>query len=191
MRMRSNHPSRILRRGMVVLALLLAVGLPAVAQTPPEDRDLALLGAPAGEPLAGIELDMATESVSALMRCPVCQGLSVADSHTESALAMRSKAESLLAEGYSADQVLTYFESSYGEFIRLSPRPEGFNLLVWALPAAGLLLGLALVWARLRRRGAVRAEAIPEAGNGNGIDPGAEDDELTAYRERVRREVGG
>ncbi len=175
---------------MVGLALLLAVGLPAVAQTPLEERDLALLGAPAGEPLAGIELDMATESVSALMRCPVCQGLSVADSHTESALAMRSKAESLLAEGYSADQVLTYFESSYGEFIRLSPRPEGFNLLVWALPAAGLLVGLALVWARLRRREAMPSEAVPEAGTGSGIDPGDESDELTAYRERVRREVG-
>ena len=145
-----------------------------------DPRDVELLGEPAGPPLAGDELAAATEEVAGLMRCPVCQGLSVADSHTPSALAMRVKTEALLQAGYSREQVLTYFESSYGEFIRLAPRAEGFNLVVWLLPAVGLLIGGLLVWRRLRSSGGAVETVQTE-----------EDPELAAYRERVRREVEG
>jgi cytochrome c-type biogenesis protein CcmH len=161
---------------------LCALTAPARALEGPAERDVALLGEPAGPPLAGIELDLATEQVASRMRCPVCQGLSVADSHTDSAQAMRTKARELLSRGYSHEQVLTYFESSYGEFIRLSPRPEGFNLVVWMLPVAGLLVGAALIWARLRRRAAPAGRETPAP---------ERDDDLSAYRERVRRETSG
>ncbi len=181
--------------GLLVLALLVGWATQAPAQVTLEERDLALLGEPAGAPLTGSELEAATESVAAWMRCPVCQGLSVADSHTESALAMRDKARALLARGYSADQVLTYFESSYGEFIRLAPRPEGFNLVVWFMPALGLLVGIALVWSRLRRGRKEPVAADPVDGGRaetDRVDASTADggDDLTAYRERVRREAG-
>lgn len=133
------------------------------------------LGAPAGEPLTGAELAERTYAVAALMRCPSCQGLSVADSPTATSAAMRAKIERLLAEGYSEDQVLAYFEASYGEFIRLAPRPRGFNLVVWIAPAATLLAGFALIaW---RVRGARHAER--------------EAADLERYRRRVRVETEG
>lgn len=168
--------------GRLILLFLGVVGAAAqgLAQTGALDqRDLALLGAPAGTPLSGAALEEATEEVAGLMRCPVCQGLSVADSHTPSALAMRLKTEALLEAGYSGEQVLSYFEASYGEFIRLAPRPEGFNLVVWLLPGVGLLVGALLVWRRLRGRSA--AVVVEEE----------DDAELAAYRERVRQELGG
>ncbi|MDX1643698.1 MAG: cytochrome c-type biogenesis protein CcmH [Thermoanaerobaculia bacterium] len=162
----------------MVLAILVASLGPAAGQGVIEERDRVLLGEPAGRPLAGEELRQATEAVTSLMRCPVCQGLSVADSHTPSAIAMKAKAEALLAAGYSSAQVLIYFESSYGEFIRLEPRPEGFNLVVWILPGVALLIGLGLVWMRIRRRPAAPREAEkPE-------------EDLEAYRRRVREEIG-
>lgn len=159
-----------------LLLLSLAPGIAAQGRL--DERDVELLGAPQGRPLSDAELERATEEVTSLMRCPVCQGLSVADSHTPLALAMGAKAEALLEAGYSSDQVLGYFESSYGEFIRLSPRPEGFNLVVWILPGVGLLVGLLLIWYRLRRR----PETQPVAA--------ADDGEMASYRERVRREAG-
>ena len=145
------------------------------AQSAPEVRQ-ARIGTPAGPPLSGVALEELTEEVSSLMRCPVCQGLSVADSPTPLAAAMKNEVREFLAEGYSRDQVLEYFEQSYGEFIRLAPHARGFNLTVWLAPAALLILGLALI---LRRR-RVRPEQAAAV----------EDTELSDYRERVRREVG-
>ena len=136
--------------------------------------------APAGDPLDGDELDRRTEEVASLMRCPVCQGLSVADSPTDSALAMKGEVREMLAAGYSEEQVLSYFERSYGEFIRLAPKAKGFNLLVWLAPVLGIVAGVLLVVARVRsaRRTRPADDARPE------VDP-----DLAPYLERVRREV--
>ena len=138
---------------------------------------------PVGPPLEGEELDRRTEEVASLMRCPVCQGLSVADSPTDSALAMKAEARALVAAGYSEEQVLGYFERSYGEFIRLAPKAEGFNLLVWLAPVLGVVAGALLVMARIRSARSRRPAA--DAGEEE-VDP-----ELLPYLERVRREVAG
>lgn len=139
----------------------------------------ALIGEPQGPPLTGEELERVTNEVSSLMRCPVCQGLSVADSPTPSAVAMKEEVRQFLAAGYTQTQILTYFEHSYGEFIRLEPKAKGFNLLVWILPIAALLTGLALVMRRVRRPDDdARDDASP-------VDP-----DLETYLEQVRREVG-
>ena len=139
----------------------------------------ALIGEPQGPPLTGEELERVTNEVSSLMRCPVCQGLSVADSPTPSAVAMKEEVRQFLAAGYTQTQILTYFEQSYGEFIRLEPKAKGFNLLVWILPIAALLTGLALVMRRVRRPDDdFRDDAPP-------VDP-----DLETYLEQVRREVG-
>ena len=158
--------------------LLWLAAVAALAQ-PTADLRQDRIGSPAGPPLAGEALERVTEEVSSLMRCPVCQGLSVADSPTPLALAMKNEVRDLLAAGYSREQVLAYFEQSYGEFIRLSPRAEGFNLTVWLAPAALLLVGFLLI---LRRRNAPQPRVEAAA-------PAPADVELDTYRERVRREV--
>ena len=169
----------------LVASLLLALASVAWAQDPAFDA-LGLdapkvLEEPAGPPLSGVELERRTEEVAALMRCPVCQGLSVADSPTDSALAMKAEVRDMVAAGYSEEQILSYFERSYGEFIRLAPKAKGFNLLVWLAPILAVLAGAALVWVKMRsaRPAAPRSERAT-------VDP-----ELEPYLERVRREVSG
>jgi cytochrome c-type biogenesis protein CcmH len=136
-----------------------------------------VIGEPAASPLAGAALEGATHELASRMRCPVCQGLSVADSPADSAVAMRDEVKALLAMGFTSDQVIEYFELSYGEFIRLEPKPEGFNLLVWIVPLVALAAGITLVALRLRAPAKSPAAAAEE------------DPELEAYRERVREEV--
>jgi cytochrome c-type biogenesis protein CcmH len=189
---------------MALAASWAPTSAPASAQVEPGQEPAAaslardLIGAPEGKRLIGAELDRVTMEVSSLMRCPVCQGLSVADSPTTSALAMREEARDLLASGYTDDQVLAYFERSYGEFIRLSPKPVGFNLVVWILPIAALAAGALLIAGGSRRRAAAAAAvagksapAKTKSKNADGADPGASaiPDDLAAYAERVRREV--
>ena len=154
---------------------LLLVLLTAAAATAQQTADVRQqrIGAPAGPPLTGETLEARTEEISSLMRCPVCQGLSVADSPTPLAAAMKNEVREMLAAGFSRDQVLEYFEQSYGEFILLAPHARGFNLTVWLAPLALLLIGLVLILRR-RRSAPLRPAAAPE---------------LAAYRERVRREV--
>lgn len=136
------------------------------------ESDRRLLGEPAGSALTGDRLERRTENLTSRMRCPVCQGLSIADSPTPAALAMKARVEALLAAGYSEEQILGYFEASYGEFIRLAPKPEGLNLVAWLLPIVALVA--AAVWLTLRAR---RAGA------------GKADDDLDDYVRRVRQEV--
>ncbi len=159
-----------------LLVLLSAVAIPA---QPATDAPRERLGSPAGPPLSGAALETLTEEVSSLMRCPVCQGLSVADSPTPLAAAMKNEVRDLLAAGYSREQVMEYFEQSYGEFIRLAPHARGFNLTVWLAPLALLLVGAAMIFRRRRAREQATTRAATET-----------DPDLAAYRERVRREVG-
>jgi len=135
------------------------------------------IGDPAGPPLEGEALLTELDAITSKMRCPVCQGLAVADSPVAAALAMREEVRSLLKVGYTSDQIFDYFEGAYGEFIRLSPRARGFNLLVWIAPVGMLLVGGWLVWTRTRRRSGDPEEIVA-------------DEVLEGYRDRVRREVG-
>jgi cytochrome c-type biogenesis protein CcmH len=126
---------------------------------------------PAERPKSGAAVEALTADISSDLRCPKCQGLSVADSPAESARNMRLEVRQLVEQGYSRDQIMAYFEGTYGEFVLLAPKPQGLNLLVWLGPAAVVLAGLVVVWQVLRRR------------------PVAEDRDIEAYLERVRREV--
>lgn len=142
------------RRAIPLLALLLAAvsGAAAGAQSQPGPR-LATpteIEAPAGPPLSGAALDRATEEVSSLMRCPVCQGLSVADSPSSSAVDLKGEVRRMLSLGYSEDQVIAAFERSYGEFIRLEPKAEGFNWMVWLMPMLAFAAGALMIFFRLR-----------------------------------------
>jgi cytochrome c-type biogenesis protein CcmH len=118
-------------------------------------------GAPLGPPLSGAALERATEEVSSLMRCPVCQGLSVADSPASSAVDLKAEVRRQLALGYSRDQVIASFERSYGEFIRLEPKAEGFNWLVWLAPGLALAVGALVIFLRLRPSGRPTAATAP------------------------------
>ncbi|MCB9785463.1 MAG: cytochrome c-type biogenesis protein CcmH [Deltaproteobacteria bacterium] len=158
---------------------------PDVAQT---------VGAPLGPPVGPDRLEEETHALASRIRCPVCQGHSIADSPSETARDMKSLVRAMVAAGYVEDQVFVYFEARYGEFIRLLPRAEGFNLLVWVIPLAALLLGIIVVVVFLgRRRPSAVATAVPSeaaAARSRAREAGpAEGSDLDPWLEAVRREV--
>jgi cytochrome c-type biogenesis protein CcmH len=87
--------------------------------------------------------------IASELRCPDCQALSVAESRTASAAAIRAEIDELLAAGDSPDEVRSHFVDRYGTWILLAPATP----LVWWLPVLGLLLGGAalVVWLTRRR----------------------------------------
>jgi cytochrome c-type biogenesis protein CcmH len=108
------------------------------------------------------------------LRCPDCQGLSVAESHTTSAAAIRDEVVRQVQAGRTPAQVRDYFVARYGQWILLEPSsPAWFwiPLVLVALGAAGLV-----AWLRAGRGGS-RAPSPPPGGDADGA------------RQRVRDEV--
>ena len=155
---------------VATLLLLLQLKVPDAAQ---------FVGAPQGTPVAAAQLEERTNDVASLLRCPVCQGMSVADSKAEMAVNMKGQVRELLQRGYTREQILRYFELSYGQFVLLEPKFEGVNTLVWLLPVIFLLAGAAAVFLAFRK-----LQAPPPAAH---RPPPADED---PYLAQVRHLVG-
>ncbi len=108
-----------------------------------------------------------TAQVAALVRCPVCDGLSVEESSAPIARALRNQIRGELAAGRSAAQVESGLATRYGESILLSPPRSGLTLGVWVVPlvaVAGAVGGLGLFfWKRTRTLQEVRP-GVPSPG---------------------------
>jgi cytochrome c-type biogenesis protein CcmH len=142
------------------IALVAGVALVAVA--------LAIAAAPRSETQGERVARLASE-----LRCPVCQGLSVEDSPSDTAREMRALVEQRVAQGRTDEQIRSEFRQAYGEWIFLSPPLLDPRGLVWVLPLAAILAGAALVATRLGR--------APPA---TALSP----DQLAVLRERARLE---
>lgn len=156
---------------MIVLLLLLSLRVPDAEQ---------FVGPPKGTPVTGDALYQRTQEVGGLLRCPVCQGMAVSDSPAEMAVNMKGQVRELLARGYTEEQILRYFELSYGQFVLLRPKMEGVNSMVWILPVLALVLGTMVVVFKVRKL----EKAPPPTAEHR---PPADD----AYLARVRDLVGG
>ena len=130
------------------------------------------------QPAPAQTVDQQAQRLAAELRCPDCQALSVAESHTASADAIRAEIAEQLAAGHSVDEVRQHFVDRYGQWILLQPADP----LIWLLPLAVLAIGVGVfAWWLLAR---LPAEA--DAGAGDSAGDGASDDEA---RRTVRDEV--
>lgn len=185
------------------LAVLVAASLVLSAQSWTEDRgevgteeDLLALGkdvaekvgAPAGPLLRGAVLEMQTDRLSGVLRCPVCQGLSVADSPSESARNMKRQIRAMIAAGYDDDQIKDYFVGAYGEFVLMSPVKKGFNLIVWLAPVL-IIVGGGLLGFRSFRGRAVSSNDSGEESSLSPVPTATTDGSLDPWLARIRDEA--
>jgi cytochrome c-type biogenesis protein CcmH len=134
-------------RWLPVVALSLVIAVAGVVVT--------LVTAPAAPPTDAER----SEALAAELRCPDCQGLSVADSPTASAREIRRQIDELVAGGATDDEVRAHFVARYGEWIRLAPSSTALWLIPFGVVAAGLvLLG---TWLIRRPRGTATVDGTP------------------------------
>jgi cytochrome c-type biogenesis protein CcmH len=139
-------------------------------------------------------LDQRVQEVASQLKCPICQNESVADSPSSLAQQMRMVIRQQLQEGKSEQEIVQYFERSYGDKIINTPPWQGFYLLIWLVPIALLLSGIVLVWLTLRDWSSqtVPASSTPSPTNSAEEDTASsafEDDEFAAYRVQLEREL--
>ena len=123
--------------------------LPAVAVLGLLTFVAALVFQPRSEPSEAARAD----EISSGLRCPDCQGLSVADSPTRSAQEIRRQIDELVAGGATDEEVRDHFVNRYGQWILLAPTSP----VVWVIPFAVLLAGAVALGSWLVARGRTRA----------------------------------
>jgi cytochrome c-type biogenesis protein CcmH len=107
-------------------------------------------------------LDARVMHIAGEVRCPVCDGETVAQSDAAPSLAIRSQIRQDLQAGQSQSQILASLVRSYGPGILEKPQPSGIGLLVWVLPVvaiAGMAVVVVLTISRWRARA---ASNVPE-----------------------------
>jgi cytochrome c-type biogenesis protein CcmH len=116
----------------------------------------ALLARGGGEPAT---VEDRAQAISAGLRCPVCQNLSVADSPSRLAGEMRAEVEGQLRAGRTDDEVRAFFVARYGEWVLLEPR----SLLPFVIPVAAVALGVGAWLLVVRRRPRAERTEVSDA----------------------------
>ena len=131
-------------------------------------------------------LDQRVHDVASQLRCPICQGESVADSPSQLAQQMRGVIRQQLQSGKSEQEVIQYFRTSYGDQIVWSPPWQGFTLLAWLVPIGLLFAGIILLFFVLRDWRALApassTAADPELASVDEVD-------LAFYRAQLEQEL--
>ena len=136
-------------RRILLAVFLLALVTPALAVQP-------------DEMLKDPKLEARARSLSAGLRCMVCQNQSIDDSNAGLARDLRILVRERLTKGDTDAQVLDYLVKRYGEFVLLKPRIEWHTALLWSTPLVILLIGIFWLLA-MARRGAGANAAVASA----------------------------
>ncbi|MBV8662913.1 MAG: cytochrome c-type biogenesis protein CcmH [Hyphomicrobiales bacterium] len=97
-------------------------------------------------------LEARARSLSAELRCMVCQNQSIDDSEAPLAHDIRVLIRERIAKGDSNAAVRAFLVSRYGDFILLKPPFAPDTLLLWLFAPLTLMLGALGIWSATRRR---------------------------------------
>jgi cytochrome c-type biogenesis protein CcmH len=98
------------------------------------------------------------------LRCPVCQGESVAESPSENAQEITTLVREQVDAGWSDAEIEQFFVDRYGAWILLDPPRSGSTLWLWVAPVVAATVGVIAVVGRLgagtRRRALVAGAGV-------------------------------
>jgi len=115
-------------RNVATIAVLatMAVALAVLVLTNPSDADR-------------------VESIGERIKCPVCQGESIANSPSEMARDMMSLVEERVEEGASDEAIVDDLLASYSGAVLLDPPASGSTLVLWLAPLGALAVGMGVI----------------------------------------------
>jgi cytochrome c-type biogenesis protein CcmH/NrfF len=149
---------------LVIVAVALAIGSGVFAGKPETDAQRAA-------------------RIEAVVRCPSCIDVSVAQSQETTAVAVRHEIRQDVARGESTAQIEQTLVDQYGQNILLEPPDAGGFAVIWIVPivlAAGALLVVGvLFWRRSRlfaATSAAQARVVPDTDIGTDADAGTDAD---------------
>jgi cytochrome c-type biogenesis protein CcmH len=90
------------------------------------------------------------EEIGTRIKCPVCQGESIANSPSQMAEDMMDLVAERVAAGVPDDEIVDELLGAYSGAVLLDPPASGSTLALWLAPALALILGIAVIlwWRR-------------------------------------------
>ena len=83
--------------------------------------------------------------ISKNIRCLICQGQSVYDSHSDFAISMKLVIKKKLEEGSTESQIYEYLKNQYGEWITYDPELNKNTFFLWLFPIFIFVIGIWLI----------------------------------------------
>ena len=114
---------------VLVAMLVVFLALPALAIDPSERMD---------DP----QQQAMYETITAEVRCLVCQNNSIADSTAPLAADLRREIRRMIATGQDESEIKDFLVERYGDYVLYKPRFESWTLLLWFAPVVFLLIGV-------------------------------------------------
>ena len=109
-------------------------------------------------------LEARVMAIAEELRCLVCQNETIAASHADLAVDLRSQIRIKLTQGQSSQQILDFMVARYGDFVLYRPPLKASTVLLWVGPFALLLLAAGVLALNIRRhRGTVSGSSLTEA----------------------------
>ncbi len=84
-------------------------------------------------------------SIARTIRCPQCDGETVAESNAPIAIEIRADINRRVSAGETTQDIRNVMANLYGNDILLVPPGEGFGSSVWIIPIVGLSLALGIL----------------------------------------------
>jgi cytochrome c-type biogenesis protein CcmH len=123
-------PERLLNILLVAAIVIIGVALAFMISTQPVDVDRA-------------------QQIGARVRCPVCQGESIADSPAQMAQDMMTLVAEEVAAGATDQEIIDELLASYSGAVLLDPPASGATLWLWLAPLGAAAVGVVvIVWWR-------------------------------------------
>lgn len=98
------------------------------------------------------KLEARARTLSAELRCLVCQNQSIDDSDAPLAKDLRVLVRERLTAGDSDEEVMKFVVSRYGDFVLLRPPFNAYTVFLWASPIVAFIIGGWLLFLLFRRR---------------------------------------
>ena len=125
--------------------------------------------------------DDQVNAVAKKLNCPVCENVPLDVCETQACFQWRDLIRQKLAAGETPEQIVAYFQATYGDRVLQEPPRRGFTALVWVLPFVGLAAGVIILVVALKRMTASPKAVVPE--------PKPSPVPTDEYRARLEREV--
>lgn len=86
------------------------------------------------------------------LRCLVCQNQNLAESNASLANDLKRQVEDMIRAGQTDEQIKTYLQARYGDFVLYRPPFKPSTWVLWVSPFVVLVTVLFIAWLTLRRR---------------------------------------
>lgn len=135
-------PERLRNITYVLVMVAMATAVTVLVATSPTDADR-------------------VEQLGNSIKCPVCQGESIANSPSSMARDMMAAVEERVDQGWTDAQIIDELLASYSGAVLLDPPASGSTLVLWVAPVLALVAGAGVIlwW---RRHPGVDAPALQE-----------------------------